>query len=155
MAGQQILLAFWKRLSLVNQLTFQARTHSQHADGWNGQGAGSVSITREGACALIFNEKGSWQNKRREVFNFSNAFRWTLDQQGEMISLEHLRKGRDRPVFLFHLVPSGRASLVSVKAHLCAEDKYEGYFYLGNHNLCLSWRVIGPKKNEEMDYFYS
>ena len=151
----QILQKFWKRLSRVKQLTFQAKTKSRDEGGWNGKGKGEVTITKEGENVLIFNEKGSWVGKDSREIGFSNTFRWTLDPQVGLVSLEHLRQGVDNPVFLFHLQPSSLHSLSSVNSHLCAGDTYLGRIIYGQNCLRLQWRVIGPKKNEELHYYYS
>lgn len=149
------LLAFWERLIKVNKLTFHAMTKSKEEKGWNGKGEGEVIISKESPNVLIYNEKGIWRGKFGPEVNFSNVFRWTLDTGNSVISLEHLRRGLDHPVFLFHLAPSGRNSLSSVDSHLCGGDIYFGQIHFDNRNLRLNWRIIGPKKNEEIDYCYS
>jgi hypothetical protein len=153
--NDQVLQKFWKRLSRVKQLTFHAKTKSREEGGWNGKGKGEVAIIKEGENVLIFNEKGSWQGKDGKEISFSNIFRWTLDPHVGMISLEHLRQGIDNPVFLFHLQPSGLHSLSSKDSHLCAGDTYLGQILCAQNCLRLKWRVIGPKKNEELHYYYS
>lgn len=151
----QILLAFWEKLMSVTQLTFHAKTKSKEEKGWNGKGQGEVVIVKEGFNTLIFNEKGTWRGKQEGEVSFSNIFRWNLDRHAGVISLEHLRQGPNHPVFLFHLAPSGKHSLSSVDSHLCEADTYFGQIHFDRYSLRLNWRVIGPKKNEEIDYFYS
>lgn len=146
----KVLQAFWEKLMNVTQLTFHAKSKSKEEKGWNGKGEGEVVVTKEGNT-LIFNEKGIWH----EEMDFSNIFRWTLDRDAGVISLEHLRRGKDRPVFLFHLAPNGKQSLSSVDSHLCGGDAYFGQIRFDSHTMRLNWRVIGPKKNEEIDYYYS
>jgi hypothetical protein len=148
----QVLLAFWEKLSDVNQLTFNAQ--SKESSGWNGKGRGEVKLTKEGHHILIFNEKGSWQDKHGGEMDFTNTFRWTLDRHNGVISLEHLRRGPNYPVFLFHLAPSTKHSLSSVDSHQCDSDTYFGQIHFDRFALRLNWRVIGPKKNEEIDYYY-
>lgn len=150
-----ILLSFWEKLGHVTQLTFHAKSKSKEERGWNGKGKGDVAVTKEGSNVLVFTEKGTWMSKDGEEIGFSNIFRWTFDRQAQMISLEHLRRGPDRPVFLFHLVASGNHSLLSVDSHLCEGDTYFGQIHFDQYSLRLNWRVIGPKKNEEIDYHYS
>ena len=94
-------------------------------------------------------------SSKDKKFEFSNVFRWTLDRSAGVISLEHLRRGADHPVFLFHLAPSSKHSLSSVDSHLCEGDAYFGQVHFDRYSLRLNWRVIGPKKNEEIDYYYS
>lgn len=151
----KVLLAFWDKLRSVTQLTFHAKTNSKEAGGWNGKGSGEVVSIKNDSHVIVFNEKGTWQGSQGGNVGFSNAFRWTLDRDTQMISLEHLRHGADRPVFLFHLTPSGKNSLSSVDSHLCGGDTYFGQIHFDSYALRLNWRVIGPKKNEELDYYYS
>ena len=151
----QALFAFWEKLMGVTQLTFNAKTKSKEERGWNGRGKGEVIVVKEGGNTLIFNEKGTWQGKQDTEVSFSNIFRWTLDRYAGVISLEHLRRGPEHPVFLFHLAPSGKNSLSSVDSHLCEGDTYFGQIHFERYSLRLNWRVIGPKKNEEIDYHYS
>jgi len=151
----QLVLKFWDKLSDVSRLLFNAATKSKDESGWNGKGKGEVFVLKEGSDILIFNEKGTWQNNRGPEVSFSNAFRWTLDRKAGVISLEHLRRGPDRPVFLFHLAPSGKHSLASIDSHLCGEDTYFGSIHIDRYGLRLNWRVIGLKKNEELNYYYS
>lgn len=140
----QVLLAFWDRLSQVSAITVHAKSGAR--------GRGEVLTVKEG-IKLIFTEKGAWDGTK--VVAFSNILRWTLDRSAGVISLEHLRRGPDHPVFLFHLAPSGKNSLTSVDSHLCGGDTYFGQIHFDRHSIRLNWRVIGPKKNEEIDYFYS
>lgn len=150
----RVLLAFWEKLGQVTQLTFHAKTKSKQESGWNRHGKGEVEVMREGYSVIVFNEKGSWKSERETEVGFSNIFRWTLDRDAGVISLEHLRHGVDQPVFLFHLAPSGKHSLLSVDSHLCGGDTYFGQIYFDRHSFRLNWRVIGTKKNEELDYYY-
>ena len=71
-----------------------------------------------------------------------------------MISLEHLRHGEDRPVSLFHLIPSKSNLLVSTP-HLCGEDTYFGWIDCSDLFLQMHIRTIGPHKNEKIDYIYT
>jgi hypothetical protein len=146
-----ILLTFWQKLSKISQLKFTAKVKSPEEGTSLKRGHGEVSVMSEGSQTLIFHEKGVWTGPE---IAFSNTFRWTLDRQTAMISLEHLRRGANHPVFLFHLAPTNRHTLASVDAHLCADDAYFGQLIKTASCLRLKWRVIGPRKNEEMDYYY-
>lgn len=151
----KVLIMCWERLIHIKQLTFHAKTKSKEEQGWNGRGKGEVTTAKEGNNILIFNEKGTWQDKQGAETNFSNVFRWTLDRDASVISLEHLRRGPKHPVFLFHLAPSGKNALTSVDPHLCEEDTYFGQVHFDQHALRLHWRMIGPEKNGEIQYYYS
>ena len=145
------LLAFWEKLKSTTQMALHAKSRSAHETGWNGKGRGEVLVTKEGDRALIFQEKGAWQP---QGMAFSNTFRWTLDRRAGMISLEHLRLGPNSPVFLFYLTPTSSNTLASVDSHLCEQDTYLAQVLWDRHSIRLSWRVIGPQKNEEMEYHY-
>ncbi len=153
--NDEILMAFWERLACVQQLTFQAKTKSKESRGWNGKGKGEVIVTRESDAVLIFHEKGLWKGLQGEETNFNNIYRWTFDKDKGLISLEHLRLGLNRPVFLFNLAPSGIQGLKSIDAHLCDGDTYFGQIYFNFHSLRFNWRIIGPHKNEEIEYYYT
>lgn len=149
------LLHFWERLQNVQQFTRHTKSASQQGNGWDGKGQGEVLINRVDEKTLVFHERGFWQMKQGQDISFSNVFRWTLDREAGMISLEHLRHGSDQPVFLFHLAPAGNQLLASVESHLCEEDAYLATVPWDQYGIRLNWRVIGPKKNEEMEYCYS
>ncbi|MBS0646821.1 MAG: winged helix-turn-helix transcriptional regulator [Verrucomicrobia bacterium] len=152
--AMSVLLQCWERLMSVKTLSFHAKTKMDEANGWNGRGQGEVMVIKEQSHVLIFQEKGAWQGKEAAEVSFSNIFRWTLDRQTGVISLEHLRHGVEHPVFLFYLAPCNQNLLASLDSHLYEGDAYFGQVYLDSVGLRLKWRVIGPKKNEEIDYFY-
>jgi hypothetical protein len=147
--NHQILLTFWEKLQAINQLIVHAKSKSKES--WQRKGRGEVTVKKEGSHILIFEEKGTWQ----EDVAFSNAIRWTLDRSASVISLEHLRHGHSNPVQLFQLAISGPHALSSVNAHLYEGDTYFGHIRFDRQNIRLNWRVIGPNKNEEIDYYYS
>ncbi|MBS0625509.1 MAG: hypothetical protein JSS32_05615 [Verrucomicrobia bacterium] len=139
---EPLLLNFWERLKTVRRLGLHTKSH--------GKGHGDVIVAFEGSNKLVFHEKGSWHNK----MDFSNVFRWTLDRSAGAISLEHLRFGPNAPVFLFHLAPTGSNLLASVESHLCEHDAYLAQVVWDKASIRLTWRVIGPRKNEEWEYHY-
>lgn len=151
----QALQAFWNILNQITQLTFHAKTKSKDESGWNGRGRGEVATKKEQPNHLLFTEKGTWQNALGEEVGFSNVFRWMLDPKAGVVALEHLRRGASHPVFLFHLAPTGKHSLSSVDSHLCGGDTYFGQVRFTKEMVHLNWRVIGPSKDEEIDYYYT
>ncbi len=148
------LSMIWSRLASVSQLTFHAKTKSHTEGGWSRQGKGEVRVVREENAVLVFYERGIWKDGIGQQIGFSNIFRWNLDVQANVVSLEHLRMGAANPVFLFYLAPDGPKSLRSVDAHLCKNDAYLGKVYLEPQGVTLQWQVVGPKKNEEIKTCY-
>lgn len=149
------LLAFWDKLKDVRHFTRIASSRSQTEPKWQGKGKGDVLVNEQGSNILVFHERGSWEVPEGKNIDFSNTFRWTIDRSSCMISLEHLRLGPDHPVFLFHLAVSGNNALSSVESHLCEEDAYLATVPWDRYSIQLNWRVIGPKKNEEMQSAYT
>lgn len=149
------LLAFWNRLKGVTHFTRLAHSRSQDGNGWRGKGQGEVFVSQSSDTVLVFHERGSWEARQGQDISFNNTFRWTLDRSAGMIALEHLRLGPDQPVFLFYLTPTGPNVLASVESHLCELDSYLATVPWDRHGIRLNWRVIGPKKNEEMECCYT
>lgn len=148
-SNQTLILEAWKLLRKVSRVDFQFK--SRQSEGF---GEGKVEREDDEDRVLIFHEKGSWSSPDGRAFVFRNVFRWTLARVDEMLTLEHLRFGKENPVFLYHLVPTGPYVLESLHAHLCGQDTYFGRLRLEGEALRLTWRIIGPKKNEEVQYVY-
>lgn len=141
----QVLLSAWNQLAKIQQLVCHAKSTEL-----NRSGKAKVSVTNEESNVFVFHEKGSWSGKQE--MNFSNKFRWTLDLNAGVISLEHLRYAS--PVFLVNLVPFNDHLLTSLHSHVCKNDIYTGKMHLNKDHIHLHWQVMGPKKNEELDSFY-
>jgi hypothetical protein len=147
------LLAFWDRLSTIEHLSFS--TKSRQGDEQTVKiGQADVAVTITTQSVITFQEKGHWHVDYGPDTAFSNSFRWTLDLSALLISLEHLRYGNSRPVFLFNLTPTRPNVLESVDAHLCAEDTYLGHISWSDKSIDFHWRIIGPHKNSQLTYHY-
>jgi hypothetical protein len=147
-----LLGRIWARLGEVRHLSFRATSTASVPTGWEGIGEGSVEVAAN-ATVLIFHEQGRWQPPAGPASLFRNVYRWTLDAERACLALEHLRFGVEQPVFLFELVPSGDI-LVSACPHLCREDEYTARLWLEPGELRLDWRVMGPRKDERIEYCY-
>jgi hypothetical protein len=141
----------WDRLSRVRWLSFVAR--SGKPTGWNGRGIGTVMVQRVGERTLTFTESGTWRPEAGRDSRFSNVFRWTA--VGETIRLEHLRFGKDHPVYLFDLAQAGDREWRSASPHLCREDCYSAVLILRDDDIVLRWSIDGPRKQEMIEYAYS
>lgn len=139
--------AFWRRLGKVHSVSIQAQS--------GGQAFGEVSVREEKREVLLFTVKGHWVNVPSREMEFTNMLRWTLDLSSGLIALEHLRYGMNRPVFLFHLAPTGFKTLQSVDSHLCGDDCYFGRIEFTDPHIRFLWRILGPKKNEILQHTYS
>ena len=139
----------WTNLARVRSLRFIARSGS--STGWNGIGRGTVVVEAIGDDVQTFTESGTWQTEAGREFRFHNVYRWT--QAKPTLRLEHLRFGVDHPVYLFDLAQTGDREWRSVSPHLCSEDRYSAVLLVGD-SLTLRWEVIGPTKQEVIEYDY-
>ena len=154
--AQKTVHQVWDQLLKVQTLCFSAKSKSMGVvSGWNGIGKGAVELKKINGNVVIFQERGKWVSEEHKEFDFSNVFRWTLKAEEGAIMLEHLRLGAQHPVYLFSLVPIDPKTLESLDAHTCNEDFYFGQLRCDKHFVQFNWRVIGPKKNEEIDYLYT
>ena len=152
---KETLAIFWEKLKQIQTMCFSAKSKSSVTSGWNGLGKGSVGVREVEENILTFHEKGTWVSEYNKEMDFSNIFRWTINSIQGVISLEHLRFGTQNPVYLFDLIPVDANLLESVDSHVCNGDTYFGQVRCDKHFIQFNWRVIGPKKNEEIDYLYT
>ena len=145
----KLLQTIFHNLSLVHSV--QSKSKSLLKTGWDGSGKGTVSTARYGNQTLFFTEQGSWRTANGDNFRFTNMYKWTLKKNS--ISVAHLRQGLNHPVPLLELIPDGNA-LRSSKPHICKQDKYFARLTTKSPDLSLVWDVIGPSKNEHMEYLY-
>lgn len=150
----QELLAFWDKLGAIETLSFSVKSRQGETQSVK-IGKAEVEVSKPSSTVIVFQEKGNWFLDQEPGTAFSNSFRWTLDLSASLISLEHLRYGTSRPVFLFHLTPTRPHTLESVDAHLCAEDTYLGSIAWSKKSIDFHWRIIGPHKNNQLTYCYS
>lgn len=148
------LLLFWEQLKKVNYLSFSAKSKRNGTKSTQ-IGKANVQIFSSSPSILVFQEKGYWLKDQMPDMAFNNSFRWTLDLKEGVVTLEHLRYGPSRPVFLFQLAPKEPYVLEAVDAHLCAEDTYLGIIVWNKELIDFHWRVVGPLKNDELVYRYS
>ncbi len=148
------LSLFWERLLKVEKLSLVTKSKVEEK-GVVKEGKAAVTITLASPSILTFREKGHWLAGGFPQTAFSNIFRWSLDFRSGLITLEHLRHGIDRPVFLFHLTSNEPHRLESVGAHLCGQDTYFANVAWNDEKIIFRWRVIGLDKNDELIYHYS
>lgn len=154
--SQKSLQLFWEKLAKIQTMCFSAKSKSMgQTSGWNGIGKGTVAAKLDNENTLLFQERGTWMSEDNKELEFSNVFRWTLQSQQGLITLEHLRFGAQHPVFLFSLIPVDTNTFESIDSHVCNDDSYFGQIRCDKHFIQFNWRVIGPKKNEEIDYLYT
>jgi hypothetical protein len=68
------------RLATIRKLSVRSRSRSLDKSGWDGEGAGEVTVEHEELTALVLQETGTWRSKEGRHFQLRNVYRWTLDQ---------------------------------------------------------------------------
>ena len=116
---------------------------------WQGNGAGTV-LVRADDNHIHFTESGQFNTVDGTHLNSANVFVWERLDDG--ISLSHHR--HDQPVFLFILIPCSDNTWSSAKDHVCGDDIYSGELKELPDSFELTWRVLGPKKDERLFYRY-
>ncbi len=146
------LLRFWNQLHTINRFTRSSQSLAPIDKGWNLKGHGTVRLSSPSRTLLVFYEKGVWEGRG---IQFSNTYRWTLDENNQRISLEHLRFGPCQPVFLLHLVLEKNNLLQAAEPHRCDKDLYCATLPWSPDSICLNWNVTGPEKNETIRCCYT
>ncbi|MCH9613998.1 MAG: hypothetical protein SP1CHLAM54_10070 [Chlamydiia bacterium] len=139
----------WQRMKSVTQVRMMAKDKGLSNVLWKGKG--HVQVREEG-WSLLFKESGKWEGKQG---NYKNAFCWTWNRLDDLISLEHLRLGKEDPKFMFNLLPSEEMLLESSRPQLTIDNTYFGWLEISDLFLHLHIRTLGPKKNEKVEYVYS
>jgi hypothetical protein len=151
----EALPALWQRLLKIHHLSFSAQSKGDKSSGWNGIGRAKVDVRNISSHSLVFQEQGSWTSDEGKQFDFKNVFRWTWHETKPLITLEHLRHGPDHPIVLFELTPVSSTRFETVHPYLCRQDTYLAHLYCDLHFIQLNWRILGPRKNEEIHYIYT
>lgn len=151
---QDPLAALWKRLTNIKTLTFSAQSRQSNPSGWNGNGSANVKAEVLTPHCLIFHEQGVWTSEEGKTFDFKNSYRWTWNPTKGLITLEHLRRGPDNPVFLFELTPVSETMFETLRPYLCRHDTYLATLTSHGEVIEFKWRILGPRKNEEIHYCY-
>jgi len=145
-----LLIKAWEYLSHVSQMSIHFQLKKNSAVNPSKKGKGSV-VVHQDASKITFDEKGIWTEDK---LSYHNKYRFSLNKNENLITLEHLRFGENNPVFLFHLTPTKQNILESINPHLCKHDTYFGWMEITELFLRLHIRTIGPNKNEKIEYIY-
>ena len=142
--------------SLINiqNFRFKATAGEKSSTNWNGTGQGKV-ITNLNGNKLFFKEEGSFKldaiSKETKIFN---EYIWTQLSENKLRH-SHSRFGYNNEVILFELEAVTNTQWASINPHICGKDLYSAELLIGSNYIKLKWRIIGPKKDETIEYFYS
>lgn len=141
--------------SLKNEIcqvkSFSFESVAQGQNGWSGKGQGQIESVIEDDN-LIFTEKGTWLNSKKQQFQFLNVYKWCF--KPSLISLFHLRYGANQPVHIVDLQQANESRWVSISPHQCHDDLYTVELLHLQNRIALNWKVEGKDKRVEMKYEY-
>ncbi len=146
-------IALWSSLKNTSEVCFTAKS-SNGETGWNGSGTGTVVVAVIDDKTMTFSEAGKWTTHAGAELRFSNRYRWRLNEEQNSIQLAHLRYGADNPVQLIALVATGKRQWHTVTPHICNEDSYTLELTHTDKKVRMIWKVVGPNKNECIEYHY-
>ncbi|MFC3291843.1 DUF6314 family protein [Modicisalibacter luteus] len=166
-AGAQArILQLRRHLSSLVSVSFRSRSGPHSQCHWSGQGNGQIQVAQAEDDSLLIHESGHFQldipapsYEHRPVASeprpipFRNVFRWRFFE--DRVSLSHERRGAESAVWLFDLVAApGATDLISHRPHLCIDDHYLAKLAFEPDGFNLTWRITGPRKDEQIHYRY-
>lgn len=116
--------------------------------------SGKVNVYEEPGGEIVFEENLRWENENSLLMNSRNIYRWTFLPSGS-IKLEHLRFGKNRPVFLVEFLKSAEGYWTGLEPHNCNSDLYSATLKEENDTIILHWSVSGPTENYILKTAYS
>lgn len=149
-----VLFNFRNCLLQTKSLIVSVRSKIKDETDVGRSGRCDVVIEKEADGSLIFIEKGSWMNSEPGKGNFTNVFRWIF-HNNDAVGVEHLRYGREHPVFLFYLIPISQNTLSSGNSFLNDKGIVFGHIRFDENKFSFHRRIISPDKDEKIEYFYS
>lgn len=139
---------------LARARTLRLQAHWRNADGSRGGGTGHgiVRVHRDDSGAVILSEEGRWRPVPGSTVVFRAGYRWKA--RNDRLSVEHVRYGIQRPVFLLDLVASTPHAWSSLSPHVCGEDQYDAGLSFRSGAVVVSWRASGPRKHYSLTFAY-
>jgi hypothetical protein len=145
------IVELWARLPYIRSLTFIATQGPESISGWAGNGQATVSVSRQ-ADNIVWQESGIFTRTGSRPLSFRNVYRWR--HMPNQLTLAHERFGASKPVHLLTFIDDGNGTLVTIEAHRCGADHYMATLRAVAGGLDLFWRVVGPRKQDCIDYHY-
>ncbi len=141
-------------LQQVKSFKFNASAGKNSATNWNGIGQGKVATKIENN-KIFFKEEGSFSLENiTKPTNIFNEYIWTRLSE-DKLKLSHARFGCKNTVTLFYLINLSDTVWQSEEDHVCVEDLYSAKLEITRNSIKLKWNIVGPKKDETIEYSYS
>lgn len=140
----------WEKFSLCNYFKIQTRSLLLPHKEWN-FGEGYILQTWLSSSSWSIQEKGYWTNLSSRKLNFFNNWHWNIDSSTETVCIRRFRHFNS-PVILSLKHSAGR--LISTAPYICGKDYYYLFIDLGLKKIKYHWKIIGPKKIDEIICLY-
>lgn len=153
----EVVLGFdlWEKLNSIKQMESPAYCRKIPPSYEPRKGQAQVTIQKNEKGLITFFEKGKWvERNSKQTIAFTNLFRWSLHKESGEITLQHLRFGKEKPITLVTLAQVEKHLYRSFLPLECKEDTYTATAFFDKHYIHLHWRIIGPKKNEQISVVY-
>jgi hypothetical protein len=140
-------------LQQIKSFEFISSSKGKSQTGWNGKGYGTVS-TNVVNNQIFFKENGFFKlDISSQQTKVSNEYIWKQISPNK-IKLSHARFGYKNAVTLFNLIKISDTIWQSEEAHVCVDDLYSAKLEITSNSIKLEWGIVGPKKDEAIEYFY-
>ncbi|QLE79598.1 hypothetical protein FLM55_07565 [Francisella sp. Scap27] len=141
-------------LQQIKSFEFISSSKGKSQTGWNGSGNGTVSTKIKQGC-ILFKEDGFFKlDISSQQTKISNEYIWKQISPNK-IKLSHARFGYENTVTLFNLIKISETIWQSEEAHVCVDDLYSAKLEITSNAIKLEWDIVGPKKDECIEYIYS
>lgn len=139
----------WFYLSKIKTFEFNAINAKNSKTDWNGHGSGNVLVTTY-QDGWLFTEQGYYLTSHHKKIKTNNKLHF---QHNELdLKISHLRY--QKPVSLVELRNANNGYWLTINPYLCGQDNYTAELMLTPKGFILNWNIIGPHKNERLNYQY-
>jgi hypothetical protein len=122
-------------------------------DGTSLHGIGEIDNATPDENSIIFKEKGFWNINRGPRVTFRNAYQWSVLEN--TLSLARYGYDMSSPNPLVDFEFSEGPEWLNISPYICGRDTYDATLRWSDKSLQLLWIVIGPKKDQTVEYLYS
>lgn len=98
----------------------------------------------------LFTEQGYYSTPHHQKIKTNNKLHF--QNNGLDLKVSHFRY--QKPVSLVELRNENNGDWLTIKPYLCGQDNYTAELMLTPNGFILNWHIIGPHKNERLNYQY-
>jgi hypothetical protein len=143
----------FSKIAKIKSFEFVSNSGKDSLTGWSGCGNGKITV-KQLNNKIFFKEHGLFKlTNSTKALEISNEYIWEMISNNK-ISLSHARFGYNHLVKLFDLIMVEENLWQSEQEHVCVDDKYSAKLEVSIAYIKLTWKILGPKKDERISYKY-